>query len=197
VIARRYHQHARSVCSQTDLLSDSEPNGTDAGEIQRRFEMRSVFLLWLACGIALFSSYAHAQSDNSSAIPEMARLAKVLAGNWSTVKIVQHGKPVPEGQGRLRDRARHLGRRRNGAGPKVVPLARSEETYAGSLRSGGTRTRSSIAFSPASKRLPVASCAARRIGMATHSLTTTRTSSTASAPKFRIVGPTLDLIRTH
>ena len=31
---------------------------------------------------------------------EMARLAKVLAGDWNTVEIVQHGKPVPEGQGR-------------------------------------------------------------------------------------------------
>jgi hypothetical protein len=30
----------------------------------------------------------------------MARLAKVLAGDWNTVEIVQHGKPVPEGAGR-------------------------------------------------------------------------------------------------
>jgi hypothetical protein len=30
----------------------------------------------------------------------MARLARVLAGNWNTVEIVQHGKPVPEGAGR-------------------------------------------------------------------------------------------------
>ena len=32
--------------------------------------------------------------------PEMARLAKALAGNWSTVEVVQFGKPVPEGTGR-------------------------------------------------------------------------------------------------
>jgi hypothetical protein len=30
----------------------------------------------------------------------MARLAKVLAGDWNTVEIVQHGKPVPAGKGR-------------------------------------------------------------------------------------------------
>ena len=30
----------------------------------------------------------------------MARLAKVLAGDWNTVEIVQHGKPVPVGAGR-------------------------------------------------------------------------------------------------
>jgi hypothetical protein len=30
----------------------------------------------------------------------MARLAEVLAGDWNTVELVQHGKPVPEGAGR-------------------------------------------------------------------------------------------------
>jgi len=30
----------------------------------------------------------------------MARLAKVFAGDWNTVEIMQHGKPVPDGQGR-------------------------------------------------------------------------------------------------
>lgn len=57
-------------------------------------------MLWLFCAAALFSSSAHVQSDNSAAITEMERLAKVLAGEWNTVEIVQHGKPVPEGQGR-------------------------------------------------------------------------------------------------
>src|SRR5262245_24611360 len=36
---------------------------------------------------------------------------------------------------------------------KAIPLARSEETYAGSLRSGGTEMRSSYAFSIALERL--------------------------------------------
>ena len=30
----------------------------------------------------------------------MARLAKVLAGDWNTVEIMQHGKSIPDGQGR-------------------------------------------------------------------------------------------------
>jgi hypothetical protein len=63
-------------------------------------KMRYLFILCLFYGAVLFSSFAGAQSDNSAAIPEMARLAKVLAGDWNTVEIVQHGKPVPEGQGR-------------------------------------------------------------------------------------------------
>src|ERR1041385_3821649 len=92
--------------------------------------MRSVFLLWLACGIALFSSYAHSQSDNSSAIPEMARLAKVLAGNWSTVEIVQHGKPVPEGQGRRGTMHVTL----VGGGTALVSEGRSSGAVGGDLR---------------------------------------------------------------
>jgi hypothetical protein len=36
----------------------------------------------------------------SAVIPEMARLAKVFAGDWNTVEIVQHGSPVPNGAGR-------------------------------------------------------------------------------------------------
>jgi hypothetical protein len=36
----------------------------------------------------------------SAVIPEMARLAKVFAGDWNTVEIVQHGSPVPNGEGR-------------------------------------------------------------------------------------------------
>jgi len=57
-------------------------------------------MLWLLSQAALLPSSAHAQSDNSAGIMEMARLAKVLVGDWNTVEIVQHGKPVPEGQGR-------------------------------------------------------------------------------------------------
>src|SRR5262245_24611359 len=65
-----------------------------------RTKMGCAFILWLFCGAVLFSSPARAQSDNSTGITEMARLAKVLAGDWNTVEVVQHGKPVPEGQGR-------------------------------------------------------------------------------------------------
>lgn len=32
--------------------------------------------------------------------PEMARLAKALAGDWRSVEVMQYGKPVPEGAGR-------------------------------------------------------------------------------------------------
>ena len=46
---------------------------------------------------------ARAQSVESAANPEMTRLAHVLAGDWSTVEILQHGKPVPEGAGRKGD----------------------------------------------------------------------------------------------
>ncbi len=37
---------------------------------------------------------------SSAVIPEMARLAKVFAGDWNTVEIVQHGSPVSNGAGR-------------------------------------------------------------------------------------------------
>jgi len=57
-------------------------------------------ILWLLCSAVLFGSIALGQSGDSAAIPEMAPLAKVLAGDWNTVEIVQHGKPVPEGAGR-------------------------------------------------------------------------------------------------
>ena len=36
----------------------------------------------------------------SAVIPELARLAKVFAGDWNTVEIVQHGSLVPNGEGR-------------------------------------------------------------------------------------------------
>jgi hypothetical protein len=46
------------------------------------------------------ASVGLAQSADSSAIPEMTRLAKALAGDWNTEEVVQHGKPVPKGSGR-------------------------------------------------------------------------------------------------
>jgi hypothetical protein len=47
-----------------------------------------------SCLLAVMASPAMAQS------PEMARLAKALAGDWNTVEVVQFAKPVPEGSGR-------------------------------------------------------------------------------------------------
>ena len=55
--------------------------------------------LWLWGGDLLFLP-PHALSADFAAIPEMDRLAKVLTGDWNTVEIVQHGKPVPQGEGR-------------------------------------------------------------------------------------------------
>lgn len=54
----------------------------------------------LLCAAVLLFSPAQPLSADSSASPEMALLAKVLAGDWNTVEIVQHGKPIPEGAGR-------------------------------------------------------------------------------------------------
>jgi hypothetical protein len=47
-----------------------------------------------SCLLVAIATPAIAQS------PEMARLAKALAGDWSSVEVVQFGKPVPEGAGR-------------------------------------------------------------------------------------------------
>ena len=62
--------------------------------------MTYLVVLWLFCATALLPSPVRAQSADTAAIPEMARLAKVLAGDWNTVEIVQHGQPVPKGAGR-------------------------------------------------------------------------------------------------
>ena len=45
----------------------------------------------MLCGVAFASAAAPAQPTDLPAIPEMARLAKVFAGDWNTVEIVQHG----------------------------------------------------------------------------------------------------------
>jgi hypothetical protein len=63
-------------------------------------QMTKSFICHLLCGVAFVSSPALAQSTDSAVVPEMGRLAKVLAGDWNTVEIVQHGKPVPGGAGR-------------------------------------------------------------------------------------------------
>jgi hypothetical protein len=78
----------RGVTDVSDMI-ESRPKTTYA-----------VILFWLLCGVGLLSPPARAQSTDSAAIPEMARLAKVLSGDWNTVEVVQHGKPVAEGEGR-------------------------------------------------------------------------------------------------
>ena len=62
--------------------------------------MTNFFVCRLVCGIVFVSWPIPVQSADSPVIPEMARLAKMLAGDWNTVEIVQHGKPVPDGAGR-------------------------------------------------------------------------------------------------
>ena len=84
----------------------------------------------LFCATTLFSSPACAQSSDSAAIPEMARLAKVLAGDWNTVEIVQHGKPVPEGVGRRGTTHVTLA----GGGTVLVSEGHSAGTVGGDLR---------------------------------------------------------------
>ena len=79
---------------------------------------------------ALVSSAAGAQSVDSAAIPEMARLAKVLVGDWNTVEIVQHGKPVPDGAGRRGTTHVML----TGGGTVLVSEGHSVGTVGGNLR---------------------------------------------------------------
>jgi hypothetical protein len=57
-------------------------------------------LLCCATATVMLSAAAYGQSADSAASPEMARLAKALAGDWNTVEVVQNGAPVPEGAGR-------------------------------------------------------------------------------------------------
>ena len=87
-------------------------------------------ILWLLCAAALLSTAAGAQSTDSAAIPEMARLAKVLAGDWNTVEIVQHGKPVAEGEGRRGTMHVSLA----GDGTVLVSEGHSVGTVGGDLR---------------------------------------------------------------
>lgn len=67
--------------------------------LMKEFNVTYPSILLLVFSMVLFSS-ARAQSEGPSGITEMARLAKVLGGDWNTVEIVQHGKPLPEGSGR-------------------------------------------------------------------------------------------------
>jgi len=60
----------------------------------------------------------------------MARLAKVFAGDWNTVEIVQHGKHVPDGAGRRG--TVHV--RLAGGGTALVSERQSVGTGGGELR---------------------------------------------------------------
>lgn len=94
--------------------------------------MRSTVISWLLCGAAaLVSSPAHAQSGDAPANPEMGRLAKALAGDWSNEETVQHGKPVPAGAGRRG--TSHV--RLAGGGTALVSEGHSVGTVGGELRS--------------------------------------------------------------
>jgi hypothetical protein len=65
-----------------------------------KFKLTCAFILWPLCGTAVFSQPGRAQLQETTPVPEMARLATVLVGDWNTVETVQQGKPVPEGAGR-------------------------------------------------------------------------------------------------
>src|SRR5438034_10078983 len=84
----------------------------------------------LFCGAAFLFSPVLARAADSAAIPEIARLAKVLVGDWNTVAIVQHGKPVPDGAGRRG--AAHV--RVNGGGTAVAPEGHAIGTVGGDLQ---------------------------------------------------------------
>jgi hypothetical protein len=92
-------------------------------------QMTKSFIWRLLCGVAFVSSPILVQSTDSAVIPEMARLAKVLAGDWNTVEIVQHAKPVPDGAGR-RGTA-HV--RLAGGGTTLVSEGHSVGTVGGEL----------------------------------------------------------------
>src|SRR5437764_5683420 len=87
-------------------------------------------ILLLLCAAAVLPSPSRAQSAVSAAIPEMARLAKVLAGDWNTVEIVQHGQPVAEGAGRRGTAQVRL----TGGGTVLVSEGHSVGTVGGDLR---------------------------------------------------------------
>ncbi len=62
--------------------------------------------------------------------PEMARLAKALAGDWSTVEVVQFGRPVAQGAGRSGEN--HV--RLVGGGTALVSEGHTVGSVGGDLR---------------------------------------------------------------
>jgi hypothetical protein len=100
----------------------------------------------MLCGVAFASAAAPAQPTDLPAIPEMARLAKVFAGDWNTVEIVQHSKPVPDGAGgqeQCTSGSPAAGRR---CCLRAILLELSAASFSGSSGSGGIPVRSTIAF---------------------------------------------------
>jgi hypothetical protein len=81
-------------------------------------------ILAIAGLVALRSEAADA------ALPEMARLANALVGEWNTVEVVQHGEPVPEGEGR--HGTVHVAL--TGGGTALVSEGHSAGTVGGDLR---------------------------------------------------------------
>ncbi|MGB9156895.1 MAG: hypothetical protein WCB20_10420 [Chthoniobacterales bacterium] len=96
----------------------------------RRIEYKVLTFHLVVALAALVCLSAHAQSTESAASPEMARLAQALAGDWTTVEILQQGKPVPEGAGRKGDV--HV--RLTGGGTVLASEGHSVGTIGGDLR---------------------------------------------------------------
>ena len=92
--------------------------------------MTNPLICRLLCGVAFVSTATPVHSTDSSPIPEMARLAKVFAGDWNTVEVVQHGKPVHDGAGRRGTVHVQL----TGGGTALVSEGHSVGTVGGDLR---------------------------------------------------------------
>src|SRR5881275_345203 len=101
------------------------------GEVKRRNVYKVGLLFVGLCGVVLLRPSAGAEPASADvAIPEMARLAKVLAGDWNTVEVVQHGQPVAEGAGRRGT----IQVRLTGGGTALVSEGHSVGTVGGDLR---------------------------------------------------------------
>jgi hypothetical protein len=111
--------------------------------------MRNAVIGGLLWGSALIASPARAQSADAAATPEMARLARALAGDWTTEETVQYGKPVPAGSGRHGTSRVRLA----GGGTVLVSEGRSAGAVGGELRWFIT-----IWWEPASKQYRFLTC---------------------------------------
>jgi hypothetical protein len=89
-----------------------------------------VILALVPCFAEGLPKEAKSLPNGSVVIPEMARLAKVFAGDWNTVEIAQHGKPVPNGAGRRG--IVHAGL--TGGGTALVSKGHSVGTVGGDLQ---------------------------------------------------------------
>jgi hypothetical protein len=86
--------------------------------------------LWLALFPLLAGTPNQSPSHDASAVPEMARLAKALVGDWKTEELVQNGKPVPPGKGRRGESHVRLA----GGGTALVSEGHSAGEVGGELR---------------------------------------------------------------